>query len=102
MFCCRSPFGSLRTILPLAWQKPSRGVPTHMLFWCLCLAAFVAFMLSCVLSSAAAHSSVRFWSALCAVLATTAVQKLTVLQLVVILFHRKHSICAMAVEFLLR
>ncbi|KAL6150076.1 hypothetical protein ACJQWK_02646 [Exserohilum turcicum] len=72
-----------------------------MLFWCVYLVAFITFMLSCVLSALAARSSVRFWSALCAVLATTAVQKLSVLQLVAILFYRKRSICATVVEFFL-
>ncbi|EMD86758.1 hypothetical protein COCC4DRAFT_62957 [Bipolaris maydis ATCC 48331] len=72
-----------------------------MLFWCLCFVAFVAFMLSCVVSASAARLSIRFWSAICAVLATTAVQKLSLLQLVLILLQRKHSICANVVEFLL-
>lgn len=102
MFCYRSPVETLRALLPLAWQRSPRSMLIRMPVWCLCAAATIAFVISSVLSCASERSSVRFWSALCAVLATTAVQKLSVSQLVVLLSYRKHSICANVVDSLLR
>jgi hypothetical protein len=49
-----------------------------------------------------AGSAVRFVSALCAVLTTTAVQKFVVLELVVILLKRKRETSAVVLETVLR
>ena len=73
-----------------------------MLFWFLCLVAFVSFATSSMLYWMSARSAVRFVTALCAVLVTTAVQKFVVLELVVILLRRKRETSSVVLETTLR
>ncbi|KAF9728535.1 sodium calcium [Paraphaeosphaeria minitans] len=70
-------------------------------FWCLCFIAVVSFIASSALFITSATSTTRFLFALLALLTTAAVQKFTVLELVVILLARKRASCAIIFEALL-
>ncbi|KAF1952097.1 hypothetical protein CC80DRAFT_552849 [Byssothecium circinans] len=78
-----------------------KQLPRWWSFWVLCFSAIVAFLTSFVLSCAFAGSTVRLIFALLAVMTSSAVQKLVVFELVVILLHRERSNCAIVLEALL-
>lgn len=71
-------------------------------FWCLCFLAVVALFTSFALSAASASSQIRFPFALLALLTTSVVQRLTLLDTVIILSRRKWVNWAMTLEALLR
>lgn len=80
----------------------SLSVAQMQLFWCLCLITVVAFVTSFALSIASANATAQLFFALLAILTTTAMQKFTVLELVVILLYRQRPGYAMILEALLR
>lgn len=73
-----------------------------MLFWFLCLVAFLSFGTSSLLYWMSAGSAVRFVAALFAMNMTAAVQKFIVLELVVVLLKRKRPTSAVVLETILR
>jgi hypothetical protein len=86
-------FANLRPAVPC--------LSKHVLLWCLCLLASLSFLISSLLSVFSAGLAFRFTSALCATLATTALQKFVVLELKVILLDRNRPACAVALEMVL-
>jgi hypothetical protein len=71
-------------------------------FWCLCITATALFITSFVLSITLAKTNVQTIFALLAMLTTTAVQKLSVLEFVIILLHRRRSYCTIVLDAVLR
>jgi hypothetical protein len=102
MFGCRTPPVNWRTVVQRIPFAPAKGWPGLTFFWCFCVTAAIAFVISSALSMLSASSTVRIVFALSAITTTTAVQKFIVLELVVILLRRKRSICAIVLEAILR
>ncbi|KAL5378637.1 hypothetical protein PMIN02_011177 [Paraphaeosphaeria minitans] len=96
-------FGYRMLMRPIStFLRSLRHAPAQLpSFWCLCFIAVVSFIASSALFITSATSTTRFLFALLALLTTAAVQKFTVLELVVILLARKRASCAIIFEALL-
>jgi hypothetical protein len=95
----------MRNMDTLLWRLrcgPVKSLSPWLAFWCLCLIATAVFITSFVLSITSSSPTVQFVFALFAILATTALQKFTVLEFVVVLLYRKRSYCAIVVDTVVR